>query len=247
MLKYRITIEYEGTKYHGWQRQKKLYTVQDEIEKALFRLTKKHIIIYGASRTDAGVHAYGQIAHFETDQCYSANSIKNALNYYLKFQAISITNIALVDKIFHARFSKKVKRYFYRIINRKSPLTMQTNFAWHILPKINISNIIQASKYIIGTFDFTSFRASGCQSQSFIKTINYIEIIRDRHEIKLIFIAESFLYNQIRIMVGTLKNFGINSQLDPLYMKEIIDSKNRRIAGDTAPSCGLYLDQIYYY
>ncbi len=246
MLKYKITIEYEGTKYHGWQRQKNLDTIQGEIESALFKLTKKHILVYGASRTDSGVHSYGQVAHFEICNHYNIDEIQNAINYYLKPQKISIVNIELVKNIFHARFSKKKKRYIYKIINRKSPLTIQKNLAWHVILPLDINNMIEASKYMLGTFDFTSFRASGCQSNSPIKTIDSIKIIKNNNEINLIFTAESFLYNQIRIMVGTLKDFG-TKQLNPSYMKEIISAKNRKFAGETAPSFGLYLDEIHYY
>lgn len=245
MLKYKVTIEYEGTKYHGWQRQKNLNTIQGEVETALFKLTKGHVLVYGASRTDAGVHSYGQVAHFEICNNYNIHEIQSAINYYLKPQKISIVNIELVENIFHSRFSKKTKCYIYKIINRKSPLTIQKNLAWHIIPPLDINNMIKASKYIIGTFDFTSFRASGCQSNSPIKTIDSIEIIKNNNEIDLIFIAESFLYNQIRIMVGTLKDFG-TKQLNPSYMKEIISAKDRKFAGETAPSCGLYLDKIHY-
>ena len=245
MLKYKVIVEYEGTGYHGWQYQKNIKTIQDEVEKALFKLTGNRIIIYGASRTDAGVHSYGQVAHFEICNHYNIHEIQNAINYYLKPQKISIVDIELVNNTFHARFSKKTKCYIYKIINRKSPLTIQKYLIWHVIPLLDINNMIEASKYIIGNFDFSSFRASGCQSNSPIKTIDSIEIIKDNNEINLIFTAESFLYNQIRIMVGTLKDFGVKA-LNPSYMKEIINAKNRKFAGETAPSCGLYLNHIYY-
>ena len=246
MLKYKIIIEYEGTNYHGWQNQKDLKTIQGEIEHALFKLTKKNIAIYGASRTDAGVHAFGQVAHFQLEECYKIYEIQNAINHYLKPEKISIINIEKVNIDFHSRFANKTKQYVYKIINRKSPLTLHKYRAWHIMNPLDVTNMIEASKYLIGTFDFTSFRAAGCQSNSSIKTINSIKFEKNNDTISIVFDAKSFLYNQIRIMVGTLKDFGVK-EICPSQMSKIIDAKNRKLAGETAPSCGLYLNEIFYY
>lgn len=245
MLKYKIIIEYEGTNYHGWQNQKKLKTVQGEIENALFKLTQKKIHIYGASRTDVGVHAFGQVAHFQLEKYYELHEIQSAINYYLKLEKISIINIEKVSPDFHARFSNKTKQYVYKIINRKSPLTLYKSYAWHIMTPLNIENMLKASQYLIGTFNFTSFRASGCQSNSPVKTINSIKFEKEYDTISIIFNAKSFLYKQIRIIMGTLKDFGAK-EICPSYMLKIIEAKNRRYAGNTAPSCGLYLDKIFY-
>ena len=246
MSKYKIIIEHDGTNFHGWQSQKNLKTIQGEIERALFNLTKNNVNIYGASRTDAGVHAFGQVAHFQLDKLYETNEVKNAINHYLKPEKISIIEIEKVGMEFHSRFSNKTKQYIYKIINRKAPLALQKNRAWHIIPNLNINAMQEASKYLIGTFDFTSFRSTGCQSNSAIKTIDTIEIIKTNDEISIIFSAQSFLYNQIRIMVGTLKDFGIK-KICPSYMKVIIDGKNRKLASETAPGYGLYLNKILYY
>ena len=246
MLKYKIIIEYEGTNYHGWQNQKDLKTIQGEIENAIFKLTKENIAIYGASRTDAGVHAFGQVAHFQLEKYYKIYEIQNAINHYLKSEKISIINIEKVDMDFHSRFSNKTKQYVYKIINRKSPLTLHKYRAWHIITPLDINNMIEASKYLIGTFDFTSFRASGCQSNSAVKTINSIKFEKNNNTISIVFNAKSFLYNQIRIIVGTLKDFGVK-EICPSQISKIIDAKNRKLAGETAPSCGLYLNEIFYY
>lgn len=245
MLKYKIVIEYEGTNYHGWQNQKDLKTIQGEIENALSKLAQKNINIYGASRTDAGVHAYGQVAHFQLEKYYEIHKIENAINHYLKPEKISIIKIEKVDEEFHARFSNKTKQYVYKIINRKSPLTLYKNRAWHVMTPLNIVNMIKASQYLIGTFDFTSFRSAGCQSHSPLKTINSIKFEQNDNEISILFDAKSFLYNQIRIMAGTLKDFG-TKEICPSYMSKIINGKNRKLAGETAPSCGLYLNKISY-
>ena len=245
MFKYKIVIEYDGTQFSGWQNQKNTITVQGEIEKALFCLTKQNIKIYGASRTDSGVHAFGQVAHFELNKLYTMNEIQNAINYYLKPNKISIINTERVSDTFHSRFSTKTKQYIYKIINRNSPLTLQKNRAWHIIPTLNLNNIQIASKYLIGTLDFTSFRSTGCQSYSAIKTIESIEFTQNNEEISIIFNARSFLYNQIRIIVGTFKYFG-TKKIEPSYMKSIINGKNRKLAGETAPSYGLYLNKIFF-
>ena len=245
MLRYKIIIEYEGTCYHGWQRQKGLKTIQEEIENALCKLTKKNIPVYGASRTDAGVHAFGQVAHFQLEKYYETPKIRDAINYYLKPEKISIIKIQKVSNSFHSRFSNKMKQYVYKIINRASPLTLHKHYAWHITKPLNVTNMIKASEYLIGTFDFTSFRSSGCQANSAIKSIRSIEFSQDNDCISVIFNAESFLYNQIRIMVGTLKEFGIKERSSS-YMRKIIEGKNRILAGETAPSCGLYLNVISY-
>jgi tRNA pseudouridine38-40 synthase len=246
LLKYKIVVEYEGTNYHGWQNQKDLKTVQGEIEYAIFKFTKKTITVYGASRTDAGVHAYGQVAHFQLEKYYETHEIQNAINYYLKPQKITIIKIEKVGDDFHARFSNKSKQYVYKIINRKSPLTLHKDRAWHVMPPLNIANIITASQYLVGTFDFTSFRSAGCQANSPLKTINSINFEQIDNEISIIFDAKSFLYNQIRIMVGTLKDFG-TKEICPSHMSKIINGRNRKLAGETAPSCGLYLNKISYY
>ena len=245
LLRYKVVIEYDGTQFSGWQNQKNVMTVQGEIEKALFCFTRRNIKIYGASRTDAGVHALGQVAHFELNKLYDINKIQSAVNYYLKPNKISIVNIEKVSDTFHARFSNKTKQYVYKIINRNAPLTLEKNRAWHIVPHLNLNNIKTASQYLIGTFDFTSFRSTGCQSHSAIKTINSIKIIQKDAEISIIFNAKSFLYNQIRIIVGTFKYFGLN-KIKPSYMQSIINAKNRNLAGETAPSYGLYLAKIFF-
>lgn len=245
MIKYKIVVEYEGSQYHGWQRQKEVKTIQEELEIALKKMVGSHISIFGASRTDSGVHAYGQVAHFELKKPYHSSKIQSALNYYLKTQKISIVSVEQVSLMFHARFSSKMKTYVYKIINRKAPLTIHRKLAYHIKDNLNIERMREASTYLVGTHDFTSFRTSGCQSNSPIKTIEELKILELNDQIHIKFVARSFLYNQIRIMVGTLKIFGVKD-INPKYMEQIISSKNRSLAGPTAPSCGLYLHSINY-
>ncbi len=245
MPRYKVSVEYDGTDFYGWQSQKNANTIQGEIESVLFKLSQEKIKIYGASRTDKGVHAYGQVAHFNIEKNYELCEIQGAVNYYLKPQKICIVKIEKVDDDFHARFSAKTKQYTYKIINRITEPALLKNRAWHIKKTLDVDMMKEASSYLIGIHDFSSFRAVGCQSSSPIKSIDSICIDKTNDEINITFVAKSFLYNQIRIMVGSLSDFG-KSKFSPSYMKKIIEAKNRKLAGETAPSCGLYLDKVSY-
>ena len=245
MPRYKVSIEYDGTGFYGWQSQKNVNTVQNEIEKALFRLSQEKVRIYGASRTDKGVHAYGQVAHFDLAKVYRTYEIQGAVNYYLKRQKICIISIEKISDNFHARFSAKTKQYTYKIINRVAQPTLLKNRAWHIKQPLDVNAMRKASNNLIGTHDFSSFRAVGCQSSSPIKSIDSIYINKVGNEIDITFIAKSFLYNQVRIIVGSLSDFGKN-KFPSSYMKKIIEAKDRKLAGETAPSHGLYLDKVFY-
>lgn len=244
--RYKVLIEYDGTEFYGWQSQKNMSAIQDEVEGALLKLSQEKIRIYGASRTDKGVHAHGQVAHFDINRDYTTFEMQGAVNYYLKPQKVSIIAVEKVNDDFHARFSAKTKQYTYKIINRIAEPTLLKNRAWHIKEELDINAMTNALNYLIGIHDFSSFRAAGCQSLSPVKTIDSIRLNKIDNEINITFIAKSFLYNQIRIMVGTLSDFG-KGKFPPSYMKKIIKARDRRLAGITAPSCGLYLDKISYH
>ena len=246
MHRYKVLIEYDGVGFYGWQSQKNVNTIQDEIEGALFKLSQEKVRIYAASRTDKGVHAYGQVAHFDLNRDYTTLEVQGAVNYYLKPQKICIITAEKVDGNFHARFASKTKQYTYKIINRVAEPALLKNRAWHIKEELDINAMTNALNYLIGTHDFSSFRAAECQSLSPVKTIDSIRLNKIDNEINIIFIAKSFLYNQIRIMVGSLSDFG-KGKFSPSYMKKIIKARDRKLAGITAPSCGLYLDKISYH
>ena len=246
MPRYKVLIEYDGTDFYGWQSQKNVITIQGEIEKALFKLSQTKVKVYGASRTDKGVHAYGQVAHFDINKDYTTNEIQGAVDYYLKPQKICIIAVEKVDNNFHARFSPKIKQYTYKIINRIAQLALLKNRAWHIKEVLDTNAMTRASNYLVGTYDFSSFRATGCQSSSAVKTIDLISVNKANDEINITFVAKSFLYNQIRIMVGTLRDFG-KGKFPPSYMQKIIKARDRKLAGETAPGHGLYLDEISYH
>jgi tRNA pseudouridine38-40 synthase len=244
----KITIEYDGTNYYGWQNQSLncLPSIQEELEKAIQSLLNKKIQTFVAGRTDRGVHALGQVAHFNMDGDLSETRLKSGLNYYLRGKMISILKVEFVDDDFHARFSVKQKSYIYKIINRYSFLTLDSNRAWLVMRPINLEKMIEASRFLIGYHDFSSFRGPDCQALSPYKTIDEINISKFGDQIIIEFLGKSFLHNQIRIMVGTLKKISVSDALNLFKMKDILEGRDRRLAGETAPGCGLFLNWIAY-
>ncbi|WDM84887.1 tRNA pseudouridine(38-40) synthase TruA [Ehrlichia sp. JZT12] len=245
-MRYKITIEYNGSNFIGWQRQKDLpNSIQEIIEEAIFKFSQQRVILYVAGRTDAGVHALGQVAHFDLTTDLDTYVIRNAINCHLAPHAIAILSVEKTDDKFHARFSAKKRHYLYKIINRYSPLVLDYNRAWLVRTPLNVENMIQAVEYIKGNHDFSSFRGKHCQSKSTIKTIDNLQIIQNNQSIDIYIAALSFLHHQVRIIAGTLVECGKNN-FPPEYIKNIIEAKNRSYAGMTAPSCGLYFVKVDY-
>ena len=244
MPNYRIILEYDGTNYVGWQRQENGLSIQQLVEEAIEKLTKQKIILFGAGRTDAGVHARGQVANFELQQYFDSDTIRDGINHYLRPQPISILSAEETDKDFNSRFSAKLRWYEYKIINRRSPITLEQNKVWCVHKKIDTEKLIKQSQQFIGKFDLSAFRSINCQSKSPIKSINSIDINCNKDEINFLISAKSFLHSQVRIMVGTLVEIGLNKIEKSI--SEIIKSKRREHAGVTAPPEGLYLIKIDY-
>ena len=244
MPRYKLTIEYNGTNFIGWQKQKKGFSIQGTIEKAAKNLLQSEVDITVAGRTDAGVHAEAQVAHLDIFKKLKIKNILFGLNFYLskeKFgEDISIKKVNKVDANFNARFGAKKKIY-----NNESRSPMHAYNTWWVSQKLNIVDMKKASKYLLGNHDFSSFRASGCQSLSPIKTLDKIAIIKKKNIITLTFTARSFLYNQVRIMTGTLKDVG-SGLINPEALKKILQKKKRASSGITAPSKGLTLYKVYY-
>ena len=244
--RYKIELEYDGSDFSGWQQQDGVPSVQETVQNAIYAFTGEKVNIYGAGRTDAGVHALGQVAHFDLHKSFSADKVGNAMNHFLKRSNIGVLNVEVVDDSFHARFSAKSRSYIYRIINRRTPLTLERNRAWHVIQNLDVEKIQDAAQYLIGKHDFSSFRSTYCQSISPHKTLDVITV--ERHSMDLIEIyisARSFLHNQVRIIVGTLYKIGIGSWTSE-KMLEILKARNRATAGQTAPPYGLYLYKIRY-
>ena len=245
MNKYKLLIEYEGTEFVGWQKQKNGLSIQESIENSIKKLSGEQIVLYAAGRTDAGVHALGQVAHFEIKKDFSEDNIRDGINNYLSKLPISIINATKADKNFHARFSAKQRIYEYLIINRRSPLTYQKKLAWIIFKKLNLKKIKEAKNFFLGKHDFESFRSINCQSSSSIKTIDKFEINTNGESIIINISAKSFLQSQVRIMVGSLVDVG-TEKIEPKEIKNIIKIRDRSKAGSTAPPHGLYLKEVIY-
>ena len=244
MYNYKITVEYDGTNFVGWQQQANGLSIQSSLQDSLFKLSGEKVVVYGAGRTDAGVHAYGQVASFSISKKISTDVIRDGLNQHLRPLMISVQKAEFVQDDFHARFSAKRRWYVYKIINRRSPLAIEANKAWCVHKKLNIDKIKTESASFLGKHDLNAFRSANCQSNTSIKTIDSINVDNKEDEILIEISARSFLHSQVRIMVGTLVDIAKGNLTDSI--SQIINSRKRDLAGQTAPACGLYLKKIEY-
>ena len=244
MHNYKIVIEYDGTNFVGWQQQENGQSIQSTLQEALFKLTGENISIFGAGRTDAGVHAYGQVASFTFNKKIETDVIRDGLNQHLRPQPIAVQKAELVDDAFHARFSAKKRWYEYKIINRRPPLTIDVNRAWCVYKNLDIEKMKNESSSFLGKHDLTAFRSAHCQSKNSIKTIDSISIKNKDEQIIFEVSAKSFLHSQVRIMIGTLVDIA-KGNINKTIL-DIINSKQREFAGQTAPAHGLYLKKIEY-
>jgi tRNA pseudouridine38-40 synthase len=245
MTRYKITIEYLGTNLCGWQRQKDGISAQGLLEDAINKFSNERVTVFGAGRTDAGVHATGQVAHFELTKNYPEFTVTRAINHFLKPYLIAVQACAIVDSDFHARFSATMRHYTYRIINREGKTAIDIDRVWHVREPLSIEAMKEASTYLIGTHDFTSFRTIHCQAKSPIKTIEKISLEKAGGEIKIHFSAPSFLHHMVRNIVGTLVYVGLN-KITAQDVQKILDAKNRSCAPPTSPACGLYFTKVDY-
>ena len=246
MFTYQIHIEYLGTQFVGWQIQKNGLSVQEVLEKVLSKFLKENIKIIGSGRTDAGVHASEQSAHFKTKSIIK-NKINfiNSINFFLKKYPISVLNLKKRLKTFHARHSAIKRTYNYLIINRNSSLAIEKNKAWHIKKKLDIKIMKKGTKILKGTHDFSTFRASSCQAKSPIRTITKISLQKNKNKIVVSFQSKSFLQQQVRSMVGALKYLG-EGKWNLNDFKKAFLAKNRKMCAPPAPAQGLYLAKVVY-
>ncbi len=245
MQRYKLKIEYDGTPFVGWQFQKNGLSIQEVLQKAIFNLSKEKVIVTGAGRTDSGVHALEQIAHFDLEKKIEKKFFLPGLNQHIGNKPITILKINKINKKFHSRFDAKKRTYLYIIINRQSPLALQKNKAWHIRNKLNVKAMKKGAKLLLGTHDFSTFRASSCGAKSPIKTMEKISIKKNKDRITLNFTSKSFLQQQVRSMVGCIKYLGAGKwNIDEF--KKSFKSKNRLKCAPPAPACGLYLKNIKY-
>ena len=246
MYRYQVLVEYLGTKFVGWQKQLKGKSIQKEIEYSLSKLLKQKIMIYGSGRTDAGVHAIQQSAHFDTkSKIQEIKKLIKSLNFFLNPKKISIINVYKRKKQFHARFSAKERVYKYFIINRLAEPSLENERAWHIRKKLDIKLLKKGAKKLVGTHDFSTFRASNCYAKSPIKKINKITIKNVNKKIQIEFRSKSFLRNQVRSMVGCLKYLAEN-KWDINKFENVFKSKMRSKCAPPAPAHGLFLYKVIY-
>jgi len=243
--RYKIEIEYDGTPFVGWQYQKNGLSIQKVLQDAIFSFSKEKAIIIGAGRTDSGVHALAQVAHFDLKKKISKKNLLPAINQNIKNKSVTVLKINKVKKNFHARYEAQKRTYIYLITNRQSPLTLEKNKAWHIRKKLNINSMKKGAKLLIGTHNFSTYRSSSCGAKSPIRTMEKILIKKNKDKITLQFTSKSFLQQQVRSMVGCIKYLG-EGKWNMDNFKKSFKSKNRTKCAPPAPACGLYLKKILY-
>ncbi len=245
MPRYRLTLEYDGGPFRGWQRQSNGPSVQQALEEALLAFCGQQVRVIGAGRTDAGVHARGQVAHLDLDRDRPLDVLRNALNHHLQPAPVVVLEAARVADDFHARFSARSRHYRYRIVNRRAPLALDRGRAWFVPCPLDSELMHEAAQRLIGRHDFTSFRSSLCQARSPVKTLDRLAVVRRGEVIEIWASARSFLHHQVRNMVGTLKMVG-EGRWPVDHVEMVLAARDRAAAGPTAPACGLYLERVDY-
>ncbi|MBZ0138398.1 MAG: tRNA pseudouridine(38-40) synthase TruA [Pseudorhodoplanes sp.] len=245
MPRYRIVIEYDGTPFSGWQFQADAPSVQGAIEDAIAALTGERATIQGAGRTDAGVHAFGQVAHFDLARQLATDTIRDGLNAHLRPHPVAVLAAARVADSFNARLSATRRHYLYRIVNRRPDLTLDRNRAWRIPRPLDVPAMHAAAQRLVGHHDFTTFRSTECQARSPLKTLDRLDVVRDGEEVRVITCARSFLHNQVRSMVGSLALVG-DGKWSADDVAAALAARDRTACGQVAPPEGLYLVRVDY-
>ena len=245
-FRYQILIEYDGSFFNGWQIQTKGKTVQKSIQTAISKILKEKIILIGSSRTDSGVHAIEQSAHFDTNfEILNKNKFLGSLNFFLNKKQISIIEIKKKNKNFHSRYSAKKRIYKYVIFNRKSKPSLFLNKGWFVIKKLDIKNLKKGASILEGTHDFNAYRSSKCSSKSSIKKIDYVRVSKTKNIITITFKSQSYLMQQVRCMVGCLKYLG-EKKWNLSKFEKVLLSKKRSLCAPPAPPHGLFLEKVIY-
>lgn len=245
MPRYKLTIEYDGGPYSGWQWQDHAPTVQGALEEAAAKLDQQEVQVYGSGRTDAGVHAFAQIAHMDLSKDIREDKVRDALNFHLGDHTISVLKAEKVDSEFHARFDATERLYLYRIVDRRARLALERGRVWRVPYTIDVDAMQAAAQVLIGQHDFTTFRDTQCQAKSPVKTLDEITILRAAEEVHFHIRARSFLHKQVRSFVGTLNEVG-RGQWTQQDVEEALTAKDRTACGPVAPPDGLYLTRVSY-
>ncbi|MBF34927.1 MAG: tRNA pseudouridine(38-40) synthase TruA [Hyphomonadaceae bacterium] len=242
----RLLIEYDGRPFYGWQRQEGQPTVQGALERAAAALNGgEPVLVQGAGRTDAGVHATGQVAHLTLSTPRPVRKLPDALNYHLRPNPIAVLAVEEVDESFHARFSATGRAYRYLIQTRRAHLTFDRGLVWRTPFDLDVHAMQEAAQYLLGEHDFTTFRDAACQAKSPVKTLDTLEVFRLADRIEITATARSFLHRQVRSITGSLVEVG-RGMHEPGWVKEILEARDRTACGPVAPADGLYLERVMY-
>jgi tRNA pseudouridine38-40 synthase len=245
MPRYRLTLEYDGTPFSGWQRQADRLSVQQVLEEAIARFSGESVVTQAAGRTDAGVHALAQVAHFDLVREWDAGRIREALNYHLKPHPVAVIESAAVGDEFEARFAATARHYDYIILDRRARPALEENRVWHVPIRLDAEAMHAAAQTILGRHDFTTFRDSQCQAKSPVKTLDRLDVRREADHVVVTASARSFLHHQVRSMVGSLKLVG-EGRWEIAEMRRALDARDRARCGMIAPAAGLYLTRVDY-
>jgi tRNA pseudouridine38-40 synthase len=245
MPRYRVTLEYDGTPFVGWQVQAHGLSVQGRLAEAICKLSGEPVDVRGAGRTDAGVHALGQVAHFDLARDWPPDTVRAAVNFHLRPEPIAVLDCTVVSDHFDARFSATARHYLYRILARTAPPVLDRDRVWWVPQPMSVGPMQEAAGALVGRHDFTTFRAAGCQARSPVKTLDRLDVTAVGEEIRIAASARSFLHNQVRSMVGSLKLVG-EGKWAPAALAAALQARNRAACGPVAPSRGLYLVRVDY-
>lgn len=245
MQRWKLILEYDGGPFVGWQRQPNGPSVQEALEDAVHAFSGERVLVQGAGRTDTGVHAMGQVAHIDLEKPATAKTVRDAINQHLKPNPVAVLSAEPVPMDFHARFSATGRAYLFRILNRRAPPVLEAGRVWFVPRDLDCAAMHAAAQVLVGRHDFTSFRASECQADSPVKTLDRLDVSRRGEEIHIVAEARSFLHHQIRNFAGTLEYVG-RGKWTAGDVADILKAKDRAAAGPTAPSQGLYLTGVRY-
>jgi tRNA pseudouridine38-40 synthase len=244
-MRYRLTVEYDGGPFAGWQRQENGPSVQAALEEAIRKLSGETVTVIGAGRTDAGVHALAQVAHFDLEKDFAPAKLRDALNHHLRPDPVCVLTAEIAGPDFHARFSANARHYLYRILNRRAPPVLERGRVWHVARELDSDAMHAGAQHLVGKHDFTTFRAAECQALSPVKTLDAVGVRRAGEEIHIEAKARSFLHHQMRSIVGTLRLVG-EGKWQLRDVGAALEARERARCGPVAPAEGLYLVRVDY-